>query len=647
MARPNSARPLVQLRRPAPPPPVSAYLPTNLDEARALGWDELDVVLVSGDAYVDHPTFGVPLIGRLLVSKGFRVGVICQPDWKDPELRDFKACGRPRLFFGISSGNMDSMVNHYTAHKRRRSDDAYTPGGESGRRPDRATTVYANRVRAAFKDVPIVLGGVEASLRRLAHYDYWDDRLRRSVVFDSKEADLVLYGMSEGPVVELARRLAEGERIQDIRDLPGTAFRTSMARLPEVLETHPLKDRGVVTLPSFEDISADKRTYAEFSRLYHLEHNADNARVMVQPHGDQAVFVNVPAKNVSTDEFDAQYELPFTKRPHPMYGDEKIPAFEQIRFSITIMRGCAAGCSFCCITEHQGRDVVSRSEESVLREIEGLQDVPGYTGVVSDLGGPTANMWHMVCTDEEVHQKCRRASCLYPTVCDKFGTDHAPLVQLLRKAREVPGVKKVLVASGVRYDLAYADEKSGQEYIRELVQNHVGGHLKIAPEHISPNVVRVMKKTGKEMFVRFMDDFRRYSEEAEKEQYLIPYFISSHPGCEMKDMVELNDFLEENRWRPQQVQDFTPTPMTLATDMYYSGFHPMSGKPIYVAKSLREKRMQKALLRAADPENRELVREARKLAGLPPDPPRKPGRRPLPPAVRKPAKRPGGQKARR
>lgn len=635
--------PLVPLgkRRAPPRPPVEAWLPTNLAEARARGWDELDVVLVNGDAYVDHPTFGVPLIARLLVSKGYRVGVISQPDWRDPELKDFRACGKPRLFFGISSGNMDSMVNHYTAHKRRRRDDAYTPGGESRARPDRATTVYANRCRSAFKDVPIVLGGVEASLRRIAHYDYWDDRVRRSILLDAKEADLLVFGMAEGPIVEIARRLAEGWDIRHITDLAGTAYRLgSRASVEEVLAGHPERERGTVELPSYEAIVADKRTYAEFSKLYHLEHNPENARILLQPHGEQVVVVNPPAVNVTTAEFDAEYELPFTRLPHPMYGDRKIPAWEQIKFSVTIMRGCAAGCSFCCITEHQGRDVVSRSEESVLREIDQVKETPGFTGIISDVGGPTANMWHMVCTDDEWHKSCRRASCLYPKVCEKFGTDHGPLVQLLQKARGKEGIRKVLVASGVRYDLAYDDEKNGDNYIRELVQHHVGGHLKIAPEHIAPDVVRVMKKPGKEMFVRFMEEFQRYSDEAGKEQYLVPYFISSHPGCEMKDMVELNGFLEENRWRPQQVQDFTPTPMTLATDMYWSGFHPMSGKPVYVPKSLREKRMQKALLQAHDPANRELVREARKMAGLPPEPPR--GRSPggARPATKRPARKP-------
>jgi len=373
--------------------------------------------------------------------------------------------------------------------------------------------------------------------------------------------------------------------------------------------------------------------YAEFSRLYHLEHNPDNARILIQEHGRDLVYVNPPAPPPSTGLTDEEYELPFTRLPHPMYGEAKIPAWEQIRFSVTIMRGCAAGCSFCCITEHQGRDVVSRSEASVLREIESLRNVPGWTGVVSDIGGATANMWHMVCTDETWHARCRRASCVYPSVCEKFGTDHGPLIQLMRKARELPGVKRAFVASGIRYDVAFADEKHGDEYIRELVANHVGGHLKIAPEHISPGVVKVMKKPGKEMFVRFKELFEKYSTDAGKEQYLVPYFISGHPGCEVKDMVELSDYLAENGWRPQQVQDFTPTPMTLATDMYYSGFHPNTGKPVHIPKDADEKAMQRALLQPHLPQYRELARGARRIAGSPAPPRRRvprPGPAPAP-----------------
>ncbi|HEX9577429.1 MAG TPA: YgiQ family radical SAM protein [Myxococcales bacterium] len=613
---------LVQIKGKVRP---EAFLPTNLDEARARGWEQLDVVLINGDAYVDHPTFGVPLIGRLLASRGFKVGIVSQPRWDEASgLADFMACGQPRLFFGVSSGNMDSMVNHYTAGKKRRSSDAYTPDAAPGKRPDYATAVYARRIRKAYPGVPLVIGGVEASLRRLAHYDYWSDRVRHSILADCP-ADILVYGMGEQPILQIASRLAAGEDICGLTDVRGTAVRFRDGDAWR--ELAGARDRDEIRLPSYEEIVADKKVYAEFSRLYHLEHNPDNARVLVQKHGRDIVFVNPPAPPPRAELIDAEYELPFTRLPHPMYGAAKIPAWEQIRFSVTIMRGCAAGCSFCCITEHQGRDVVSRSEASVLREIESLKEVPGWTGVVSDIGGATANMWNMVCTDEEWHQKCRRASCVYPTVCEKFGTDHAPLIQLMKKARELPGVKRAFVASGVRYDLAFADEAHGDEYIRELVANHVGGHLKIAPEHISPGVVKVMKKPGKEMFARFKELFEQYSGEAGKEQYLIPYFISGHPGCEVKDMVELSDYLSENGWRPQQVQDFTPTPMTLATDMYYSGYHPNTGKPVHVPRGADEKAMQRALLQPHLPPYRELAQKARRLAGAPERVPRKTVRR--------------------
>src|SRR6266436_8230437 len=596
--------PLVQIggKRSGGGPPrrgPEAFLPTNLVEARARGWEELDVVLVNGDAYVDHPTFGVPLLARVLAARGFRVGIVSQPRWDEASFaEDFAACGRPRLFFGVSSGNMDSMVNHYTAAKKRRSSDAYTPDAAPGRRPDYATAVYARRLKKLFPEVPVVLGGVEASLRRLAHYDYWSDRVRHSILVDCP-ADILVYGMGEQPLLEIASRLAAGEDICGLTDVRGTAVRFKDDAEQSWRHLAGARDREEVWLPSYQEIVADKRVYAEFSRLYHLEHNPDNARILVQRHGRELVYVNPPAPPPSTELIDAEYELPFTRLPHPMYGEAKIPAWEQIRFSVTIMRGCAAGCSFCCITEHQGRDVVSRSEASVLREIEGLKNLPGWTAV------------------------CRRASCVYPSVCEKFGTDHGPLVQLMRKARELPGVKRAFVASGVRYDLAFADQKHGDEYIRELVANHVGGHLKIAPEHISPGVVKVMKKPAKEMFVRFKELFEKYSVDSGKEQYLVPYFISGHPGCEVKDMVELSDYLEENGWRPQQVQDFTPTPMTLATDMYYSGFHPNTGKPVHIPKNADEKAMQRALLQPHLPHYRELARSARQMVGAPPPPRRK------------------------
>lgn len=627
-------------------PGADAFLPTTLAEAKARGWEQLDVVLVNGDAYVDHPTFGVPLIGRLLVSRGYKVGIISQPEWAEGSgLADFQACGRPRLFFGVSSGNMDSMVNHYTAARKRRTSDAYTPDGKPARRPDYATAIYARRLKKLYPDLPVVIGGVEASLRRLAHYDYWSDRVRRSILADCP-ADLLVYGMGEGPILEVAQRLREGEDVSGLTDVRGTAVRFDFdnreSRAPDSGAAWRVlagpRERGEVWLPSYDEICADKKVYAEFSRLYHLEHNPDNARALLQPHGNKLVFVNPPAPPPDTALIDAEYELPFTRLPHPMYGAAKLPAWEQIRFSVTIMRGCAAGCSFCCITEHQGRDVVSRSEQSVLREIASLESVPGWTGVVSDIGGATANMWHMVCTDDEWHRDCRRASCVYPTVCEKFGTDHGPLVQLMRKARALPGVKRAFVASGVRYDLAFADEEHGDEYIRELVQHHVGGHLKIAPEHISPAVVRVMKKPGKEQFERFRDLFDKFSAEAGKEQYLVPYFISSHPGCETRDMVELSDYLAENGWRPQQVQDFTPTPMTLATDMFYSGYHPNTGKLVHVPKSPDEKAMQRALLQPHLEEYRALAARARREAGAGPAPLRQKSGRPLRKASPRPVK---------
>jgi uncharacterized radical SAM protein YgiQ len=596
-------------KTPAPP----RFLPTTRAEMRERGWDELDVLLVAGDAYVDHPSFGAALIGRVLEAQGLRVGIVAQPDWKTPA--DVARMGRPRLFVGVSSGAMDSMVNHYTAHKRRRSDDAYTPGGAAGRRPDRATTVYARLAREAFGEAtPIVAGGVEASLRRIAHYDYWDDRVLPSAAATSG-ADLVVYGQGERPILEVARRLASGEDACGLVDVPGTAL------VPKDLALANLdgRSRRVLVLPSYEEVAHDKRAFARFSRLYHLEHNPENARVMTQRHGVGAgarvVVVNEPAAPLTTEELDRVCELPFTRDAHPSYGGAHIPALEQIRWSIQILRGCSAGCSFCCITEHQGRDVTSRSEASILRELAALVDREDFRGTVTDLGGATANMWQMGCTSAEVHAVCRRASCVYPTVCQHWKTDHGPLVQLYRKAREVAGVKHVFVGSGVRYDLAHADEKNGQTYLKELIGHHVSGQLKVAPEHSAPDVLKIMMKPGIEAFERFRGEFARYTGEARKEQYLVPYFISSHPGCRLEDAVQLYEYLEKNRWRPQQVQDFTPTPMMLASDMHWSGYHPMTGEPVHVVRDMHEKKMQKALLRWGDPDQRQLVEEALRRTG--------------------------------
>ncbi len=601
---------LVSLRVNRLPLAERTFLPTTADEARARGWDELDVVLVSGDAYVDHPSFGAAVIGRVLEAAGYRVGILPQPDWHSAEA--FRALGKPRLCFGITAGNMDSLVNHYTAHRRRRHDDAYSPDGVAGRRPDRAATVYAHRCREAFPGVPIVLGGVEASLRRLAHYDFWDDRVRRSVLFDSK-ADLLVYGQGEKPFLEVLARLAAGESARELADVRGVAtIRKRWDDLPAAW------NREVVLLPSFEAIVADQRVYAEFSRLYHLEHNHENARLLVQPHGDRAVVVFPPMPNPTTEELDRIHALPFCRAPHPRYAGQRIPAWDQIRFSVQILRGCAAGCSFCCITEHQGREVCSRSAESVLAEVREVAAMPEFRGTISDLGGATANLWNAGCSSPRAHAVCRRASCLYPTVCRHFAIDHGPLVELYRKARAVPGVKHAFVASGVRYDVAHADPKHGQVYLKELIGHHVSGQLKVAPEHVSARTLRVMKKPGPEVFERFRREFARYSREAGKEQYLVPYFLSSHPGCGLEEAAELHDYLRANGWQPQQVQDFMPTPMTLATDMFYSGLHPGSGEPLAVARDLDEKRMQKALVRWADPELRPWYERAMRRLGRDP-----------------------------
>lgn len=587
---------LVALKTPATRVPLAArpFLPTSREEMEARGWDELDVVLISGDAYVDHPSFGVAVIGRVLEAAGYRVGIVAQPHWRSADA--FRALGRPKLAWAITAGNMDSMVNRYTAHKRRRSEDAYSPDGHPDLRPDRAATVYANRCREAFPGVPVLMGGVEASLRRLAHYDYWDDKVRRSILFDSK-ADLVIFGQGEKPVLEVMERLARGVPVKAIDDVRGTAIvRKDWSDLPAKW------GRATLELPSFEEICASKESYANFSRLYHLEHNPDNARILVQKHGDRAAVILPPMPNPTTEELDRVYALPYARAPHPRYAGQRIPAWDQIKFSVHVLRGCSAGCTFCCITEHQGRDVCSRSEANVLEEVREITEMPDFRGTISDIGGATANMWQMQCSDEEVHQQCRRMSCVYPKVCPNLRVNHQPIVELYRKVRATPGVKHAFVASGLRYDLAHADEEHGQEYLAELIAHHVSGQLKVAPEHVGRHVVKVMRKPEVEQFEQFREEFERYSAAAGKEQYLVPYFISSHPGCTLEDAAELHDYLRRNNWKPQQVQDFMPTPMTLATDMFYSGYHPFTMKPLPITRDVDAKRMQKALMRWADPE---------------------------------------------
>ena len=646
---------------------TAPFLPMSRGEMEALGWDSCDIVLITGDAYIDHPSFGMALIGRLLEAQGFRVGIISQPDWNSAV--DFRKLGKPNLFYGVTAGNMDSMVNRYTSDRKTRSDDAYTANAEPNKRPDRAVTVYAQRCREAFPGSNVVIGSIEASLRRIAHYDYWSDKVRRSVLSDSK-ADLLVFGNAERAIVELAHRLAKGEKISEIRDLRGTAFMAPHGWLPAadweavdstsvdtpgalVKHTDPyamgnepnspstapgttgehavrivsraerlatLKEKRahtVVRLPSYEQVRDDPVLYAHASRTFHLESNPGNARALVQAHGEREVWLNPPPIPLTTEELDQVYELPYARRPHPAYGEAKIPAWEMIRFSVNIMRGCFGGCTFCSITEHEGRIIQSRSEDSVIREIEEMRDkTPGFTGIVSDLGGPTANMYHLKCKDEKIESACRRLSCVYPDICENLGTDHSPLISLYRKVRTLKGVKKVLVSSGLRYDLAVRSP----EYIKELVTHHVGGYLKIAPEHTEEGPLSKMMKPGMGAYDRFKQLFDRFSREAGKEQYLIPYFIAAHPGTTDEDMLNLALWLKKNNFRLDQVQTFLPTPMALATTMYHTERNPLrklsrDGEQVGTVRNARQRRLHKAFLRYHDANNWPMLREALKEMG--------------------------------
>ena len=624
---------------------VAPVLPMTREEMDQLGWDSCDIIIVTGDAYVDHPSFGMALIGRLLEAQGFRVGIIAQPDWQDPEA--FRQLGRPNLFFGITAGNMDSMVNRYTADRRIRSDDAYTPDGVAGKRPDRSVIVYAQRAREAYKGVPIIIGGIEASLRRIAHYDYWSDKVRRSVLPDAK-ADLLIYGNAERAVVEVAHRLAAGEKISNIRDVRGTAFMcqempegwieidSTHLDQPGPRTTHPnpyqtdpgcekavtftphqrprelKRAQTVVRLPSYDQVVEDEVLYAHASRVFHLETNPGNARALVQQHGKRDVWLNPPPTPLNTEELDQIYELPYTRTPHPAYGEARNPAWEMIRFSVNIMRGCFGGCTFCSITEHEGRIIQSRSEDSIVREVETIRDqVPGFTGNISDLGGPTANMYRLACKDKKIESACRRLSCVYPDICTNLGTDHRPLVRLYRRTRALPGIKRVFIASGLRYDLALRSP----DYIRELVTHHVGGYLKIAPEHTESGPLSKMMKPGIEIYDRFKKLFDKYSKEAGKEQYLIPYFIAAHPGTSDRDMLNLALWLKQNGFRPDQVQAFLPTPLAIASAMYHTGRDPLKkvvreSRRINIVRGLKQRRLHKAFLRYHDPKNWPLLREA-------------------------------------
>lgn len=702
---PRNAKPLTSYRKYwAARFGTAPFLPMSREEMTQLGWDSCDIIIVTGDAYVDHPSFGMSVIGRMLENQGFRVGIIAQPDWQSAE--PFKALGKPNLFFGVTAGNMDSMINRYTADRKIRSDDAYTPGDVGGKRPDRAALVYSQRCKEAFNDVPIVLGGIEGSLRRIAHYDYWSDKVRRSIVVDSK-CDLLLYGNAERAIVEIAHRLAAKEPVQDITDVRGTAFvrretpegwfeiDSSSIDVPGRVEAHvnpylmvseqakaqgetcaredeanavadaanakakagakadagftvsplnfvpnpafqgkgafkvPPRDRSVIRLPAYEQVKSDPVLYAHANRVLHLETNPGNARALVQAHGEghtaRDVWVNPPPIPLTTAEMDHVFDLPYARSPHPAYADEngshdgatKIPAWEMIRFSVNIMRGCFGGCTFCSITEHEGRIIQSRSEESVIREIEDIRDkVSGFTGVISDLGGPTANMYRLGCKSPEIEAACRKPSCVFPGICQNLGTNHTPLINIYRRARALKGIKKILIGSGLRYDLAV----KSPEYVKELVQHHVGGYLKIAPEHTEGGPLSKMMKPGIGAYDRFKTMFDKFSEEVGKKQFLVPYFIAAHPGTSDEDMMNLALWLKRNGFRADQVQTFYPSPMATATAMYHSGRNPLgritrTSENVDIVRGERRRRLHKAFLRYHDANNWPLLREALKAMG--------------------------------
>ena len=649
---------------------AAPFLPMSRAEMDKLGWDSCDIILITGDAYIDHPSFGMALVGRLLEAQGYRVGIISQPDWTSVE--PFRALGKPNLYWGITAGNMDSMVNRYTADRKIRSDDAYTPNAEPNKRPDRAVTVYCQRAREAFPGVPVIAGSIEASLRRIAHYDYWSDKVRRSVLFESK-ADLVIFGNAERALVDVTRRIAAGENIKTIRDLRGTAFLVPQGWLPDeewsvhnstrvdvpgridkqpnpyamaledpktcaldnaapepevkpvVIMTREQRQaaarekaaKTVVRLPSFETVSEDPVMYAHASRVFHLESNPGNARALVQAHGDRDVWLNPPPLPLAMDEMDNVYDLPYARAPHPSYGKAHIPAWEMIRYSVNIMGGCFGGCTFCSITEHEGRIIQSRSEPSILREIELIRDTTkNFAGTITDLGGPTANMYRLACKDKKIEESCRRLSCVYPTICSNLGTDHSKLISLYRKARAIPGIKKILIGSGLRYDLAVRSP----EYVKELVTHHVGGLLKIAPEHTEQGTLSKMMKPGIGAYDEFKRLFDKYSVEAGKKQYLIPYFIAAHPGSTDEDMLNLALWLKKNNFKLDQVQTFTPTPMAMATTMYHSRKNPLAkvtedSEVVETAKSGKTRKLHKAFLRYYDPENWPILREGLKRMG--------------------------------
>ena len=635
------------------------FLPMSREEMDVLGWDSCDVIIVTADAYVDHPSFGMAVVGRLLEAQGFRVGIISQPKWDTAET--FKVLGKPNLFFGVTGGNMDSLINRYTADLRLRSEDAYTPDAKPGQRPDRSVIVYSQRCREAYYDTPIVIGGIEASLRRIAQYDYWSDKVRRSILVDAN-ADILLFGNAERALTQFAHQLASGKNLSEFWDLRGSVslrnsetedwteidstridWPSQIDKIPNPYDFHknqklreqdggkaknidaikiiplPLQrsiefddSKSYIRLPSFTKVTNDAALYAHASRVLHQEANPFNAKPLVQKHGTQDIWINPPPIPLETDELDWIFDLPYQRKPHPSYNNVRIPAYDMIKTSVNIMRGCFGGCTFCSITEHEGRIIQSRSEESILKEIEKIRDdVPGFTGTISDLGGPTANMYKLNCKSSVIQKSCKRLSCVYPNICKHLNTDHSATTQLYRKARKIKGVKRVAIASGLRYDLALRDP----EYIKELVSHHVGGYLKIAPEHSEEKTLSKMMKPSISSYDEFKELFDKYSKEAGKEQYLIPYFIAAHPGSDEEDMLNLSLWLKERRFKPDQVQTFYPSPMALATAMYHSKRNPLKkvrykGEKLKVVKGLDQRRLQKAFLRYHDKKNWPMLRES-------------------------------------
>lgn len=577
-------------------------MPVSKADLTLRGWDELDFLFISGDAYVDHPSFGPAIICRLLEKAGYRVGIIAQPNWRD--ISDFKQMGRPRLAVLISAGNLDSMLNKFTAAKKIRSTDSYSPGGQAGLRPDRATLVYANRIRECWPEVPIVIGGIEASLRRFAHYDYWSDSVRRSILLDSR-ADILVYGMGETQVIEIAEKLNQGVNVRAIHDVKGTCWlATDSEDIPA----------GSLQVASYELVAADKADYAAAFKIQYLEQDPIRGRTVVQQHGDRYLVQNAPANPLNSREMDRIYSLPYERTWHPSYDEAGgVPAIEEVQFSITSHRGCFGACSFCAIGSHQGRIIQQRSHKSIMQEAQLLTRLPGFKGYIHDVGGPTANFRHVSCAKQMKEGTCRDRQCLYPSPCPNLDTDHSDYLRLLRELRALPGIKKVFIRSGIRFDYLLAGKH--REFLSELCEHHVSGQLKVAPEHIARPVIDAMQKSGKESFVQFLAAFRRENERLGKEQYLVPYLMCSHPGSTVDDAIELAEFLREIGYHPEQVQEFIPTPGSLSTAMYYTGIHPLTGKPIFVPKSTEQRQVQRALLQFRHPKNRRLVSMALRTAG--------------------------------